>query len=247
MKKMLLMVVSLCMLLGIMGCGASKTTPVRSPSPLIERIGDSTVALVRIVGDEEEGYRIFPFCTGVWVSEKEILTAGHCVAHEEGLDPVDAKVYYVLQREVKEVLDDPAALHLAKVTGYDEEHDLALIKGAEGGIPSGHAVAPLASEMPGLGEHVWAVGHPKGMYWTFVEGTVSAYRSESSIGKVVQVNATVWFGNSGGGVFDSQGNLLGVCSRLTRVPMMNYYVHLDSVKKFLKGLHEPKEDLGKKE
>jgi S1-C subfamily serine protease len=241
--KKLVMLLSLLMLLT--SCAAGKTTPVRSPAPLIEHIGDSTVALVRIAVDEEGGYSIRPFCTGVWLSNNEILTAGHCVAHEENADPVDAKVYYVIQKEVKEVLDDPAALHLSKVVAFDEEHDLALIKAAEGGIP-GHSVADLASEMPSLGEHIWVVGHPRGMYWSYVEGTVSAYRNESTVGKVVQVNATVWFGNSGGGVFDSSGNLLGVCSRLTRVPMMNYFVHLDSVKKFVKEYHAPAEDLSKK-
>lgn len=235
----------LLVILGIMGCATSKNTPVRSPAPLIEQIGDSSVALVRIVGDEESGYEIRPFCTGVWTSGNEILTAGHCVAHEEGGDPVDGKVYYVIQKEVKEVLDDPAALHLAKVVAFDEDHDLALIKAAAGGIPE-HSVSSLAGEMPGLGEHVWIVGHPRGMYWSYAEGTISAYREESTIGKVVQVNGTVWYGNSGGGVFDSQGNLLGVCSRMTRVPMMNYFVHLDSVKKFVKEYHAPKEDLGKK-
>jgi len=99
--------------------------------------------------------------------------------------------------------------------------------------------------MPALGEHVYSVGHPKGMYWTFAEGTVSAYRENTVIGEAVQVNATVWYGNSGGGVFDSSGNLVGICSRLTRVPMMNYFVHLDSVKRMLKDYHEPTPHLGK--
>jgi S1-C subfamily serine protease len=247
MKKLALLF-SLLMVLLTMGCATGKNTPVRSPTPLIDHIGDSTVALVRIVGDEENGYQIRPFCTGVWLSGNEILTAGHCVAHDEegGGDPVDAKVYYVIQKEVKEVLDDPAAIHLAKVVAFDGDHDLALIKAEAGGIPTGHGTADLAAEMPGLGEHVWMVGHPRGMYWSYAEGTISAYRSDTTVGKAVQVNGTVWYGNSGGGVFDSQGNLLGVCSRLTRVPMMNYFVHLDSVKKFVKEYHEPKEDLGKK-
>ena len=86
------------------------------------------------------------------------------------------------------------------------------------------------------------------MYYTHAEGTVSAYRGDESsgIGKVVQVNATIWFGNSGGGVFDYQGRLVGICSRLTRVPMMNYFVHLDSVKRLVKDYHTPAEDLSKK-
>ncbi len=240
MKKLLV----LSLVMALVGCGtAGSKTPVRSPDSLHSHIGESTVALVRMTEDGD----IRPFCTGVWISKDEILTAGHCVAQEEeGADPVDKKVYYVIQKEVKEVLDDPAALHLAKVTGFDEDHDLAVIKAAEAGIPAGHDVAELASEMPGLGEHVYVVGHPRGMYWTYTEGTVAAYREESTVGKVVQFNGTVWFGNSGGGVFDSSGHLLGVCSRLTKVPNMSLFVHIDSAKKFLKEVHEGTPDITKK-
>jgi len=227
-----------------MGCGSSLRTPVRAADGLHQHIGQSSAALVKFNKDGD----VMPFCTAVWVSHDELLTAGHCVAHdddESGGDPVGDKLYYVVQKEVKEVVDDPAALHLAKVKAFDADHDLALIKAVEAGIPE-HEVASLASEMPGVGEHIFVVGHPRGMYWTFVEGTVSAYRDESVIGKVVQVNATVWYGNSGGGVFDRDGNLIGICSRLTRVPMMNLFVHLDSAKKFLKEAHEPVPDLSKK-
>lgn len=255
MKRLLTIIASLMLLASLSSCASSSKTPVRSPDSLHSHIGESTVALVaqRVVikQDKETGeiesasVVIRPYCTGVWISNDEILTAGHCVQHEEGADPVDEKIYYVVQKEVKEVLDDPAALHLGKVVAFDEDHDLALIKANAGGLV-GHEVASLAGELPGLGEHVYSVGHPRGMYWTYAEGTISAYRNESDVGKVIQVNATIWFGNSGGGIFDGSGNLLGICSRLTKVPQMNYYVHLDSVKKFVKEFHAPAEDLSKK-
>jgi len=251
-----LLVITLAMVLGLVGCGSSLKTPVKSPDALHAHIGESTVALVHFkvnLHKDESGeidntsVEIRPHCTGVWISQDEIVTAGHCVEREEGGDPVGEKTYYVVNKEVKEVMDDPAAIHKAKVVAFDADHDLALIKADVGGLPE-HEAAGFASEMPALGEHVYSVGHPKGMYYTHAEGTVSAYRGEESsgIGKVVQVNATIWFGNSGGGVFDSSGNLVGICSRLTRVPFMNYYVHLDSVKSMVKEYHEPAPDLFKK-
>ena len=247
--------ISLVMMVSLMGCGSGLQTPVRSPDALHSHIGESTVALVHfrvIMGKDEngdpepKGVDIRPHCTGVWISDNEIVTAAHCVAGDEP-DPVGSKTYYVVQREVKEVLDDPAAIHKAEVVAFDADHDVALIKADPGGLVA-HENASLASEMPALGEHVFSVGHPRGMYYTYAEGTVSAYRGDESsgIGKVVQVNATIWFGNSGGGVFDSSGNLVGICSRLTRVPMMNYFVHVDSVKKMVKEYHTPSEDLSKK-
>jgi len=255
MKHLFLIV--LVMLVELTGCKTSLNTPVRARDSLHSHIGESTVALVHFkvtLHRDENGeiddasISVQPHCTGVWVSETEIVTAAHCVAGEEGMDPVGEKAYYVINKEVKEVMGDPAALHKGKVVAFDEEHDVSLIKADEGGLPA-HEVASLASEMPALGEHVYSVGHPKGMYWTYAEGTVSAYRGgeSSEIGKVIQVNATIWFGNSGGGVFDSGGNLVGICSRLTRVPFMNYYAHVDYVKKMLKEYHEPSSNFSKGE
>lgn len=255
MKQFILLAV---LILGLMGCSShvGGSTPARAPDALHSHIGESTVALVHfkvIMGKNEDGesepkgVEIRPHCTAVWVSPEEIVTADHCVEDEEVPDPVGTKTYYVIQREVKEVLDDPAAIHMAKIVAVDKDNDVALLKAVPGGIP-GHEYVGLPSEMPAVGEHVYSVGHPRGMYWSYAEGTVSAYRGDDSsgIGKVVQVNATVWYGNSGGGVFDGAGNLVGICSRLTRVPMMNYFVHVDSVKKLLKEYHQPSPDLFKK-
>lgn len=256
MKHFKYLFISLVMMVSLMGCDSSLQTPVRSPDALHTHMSDSTVALVYFkvtLHKDENGeidnatVSVRPHCTGVWINDHEIVTAAHCVSGEEGSDPVGSKAYYVVEKEVKEVLDDPAALHRAEVVAFDDEHDVALIKADAGGIPE-HGYASLASEMPAIGEHIYSVGHPKGMYYTHVEGTVSAYRGDESsgIGKVVQVNATIWFGNSGGGVFDSSGNLVGICSRLTGVPFMNYYIHIDSVKRLVRDYHTPSEDLFKK-
>jgi hypothetical protein len=257
MKHFKYLFISLVMIVSLLGCGSGLQTPVRSPDALHTHISDSTAALVhfsfKVQQDKESGeiehiaVSIRPHCTSVWISKDEMVTAAHCVVGEEDADPVGTKAYYVVGKEVKEVLDDPAAIHKAQIVAVDVDHDVALLKADAGGIPE-HSYADFATEMPALGEHVYSVGHPKGMYYTHAEGTVSAYRGDESsgIGKVVQVNATIWFGNSGGGVFDYQGRLVGICSRLTRVPMMNYFVHLDSVKRLVKDYHTPAEDLSKK-
>lgn len=226
------------------GCGTSLKTPIRSPDSLHSHIGNATVALVQAT--EDGGVHVY--CTGVWISANEILTAGHCVEHEEGGDPVGNKVHYIIQKEVEGVGEEPSAVHLGKVSAFEVDHDLAVVKTIASGTPE-HEVAELASELPAIGEHIFVVGHPRGLYWSYVEGTIAAYRGvdDTSIGSAVQVNATIWYGNSGGGVFDSSGKLVGICSRLTRVPNMSYFVHIDYAKRFLKDLHEPSPDLSKKE
>jgi S1-C subfamily serine protease len=234
------------LILTLVACSSSLKTPVRSPDSLHSHLGSSTVALVMTREDGD----VRPYCTGVWVSPDEILTAKHCIEREvEGVDvdPLGSKVYYVIEKEVHESGEDPAAIHLGHVKAIDVDHDLAIVVAKAAGIPA-HEYVTFASEMPALGEDIYVVGHPRGLYWSYVKGQVSAYRYDSSdVGPVVQVDATVWFGNSGGGVFDGSGKLVGICSRLTRVPHMNYFIHLDSVKKFYHELHEPVRDLSKKE
>ena len=221
------------MILNLVGCGTSlEGTPIRNMNGLNSHIGESTVALVGF----REDLSIYVYCTGVWVGDNKIVTAGHCVKDEENpeLDVVGTKLYYVVQKEVSELKEDPTALHLAKVNLVDNDHDLALLEAYVSGAPS-HRVAKLAEELPGVGEGVYMVGHPRGLYYSYVSGTISAYKKDSSIGPAIQINGTIWFGNSGGGIFDNNGNLLGICSRMAGVPGMSLFVHLDSIKELLKG------------
>lgn len=254
-------VISLCILLAIMvglgGCASGSKIPVRSPSGLISHMGDSTVALVITSKDGE----VHPFCTGVWVGPDEILTANHCVEasarfllgpdadENTPVDPVGTKVHYVIEKEAESVGEEPTAIHLSYVRAVDVDHDLALLRAKVSGMPA-HDVATLPDTLPAIGEHVYVVGQPRGLYWSYVEGTVSSYRDDMPNtgidGPYVQINGTVWFGNSGGGAFDGNGHLIGIASRLVRVPNMSLFVHANSIKKFLKEFHAPVESLGKK-
>ena len=64
---------------------------------------------------------------------------------------------------------------------------------------------PIAA--PKEGEPIFVIGHPEGLKYTLSTGIIS--RMENS---TLQISAPVSPGNSGGPVYDSQGNLLGVVS-----------------------------------
>ncbi len=239
MKRLLVLLFSIF----LVSCTSSLKTPVRQSADLIKHMGGSTVALVI----NENGYT-HVYCSGVWISETHILTAGHCMAglarhikgKDEGeVDPVGVKVHYIIEREVTDVGEEPTAIHLAKVEKWNEDKDLALVKAFGKTIPY-HNHAELVKEMPALGESVFIVGHPKGLYWSYINGVVSSYRSELSFGPLsnygpfVQISAPVWFGNSGGGAFDGNGDLVGIASFITRAPNTSFFVHPDNIKNFLK-------------
>jgi trypsin-like peptidase len=162
----------------------------------------------------------------------------------------DLPIHFVQWKEVDDVGKEPTAWHLSHVVGWDEHKDLALLEAAGNAIPS-HEYAKLADKTPGLTEAVHVCGHPKGLYWTFLEGTVAGYRGEiphmdKKAGPFMQVQTPIYFGNSGGGAFNNYGELVGIADFLMKVPAEGFFVHLDNIRAFLQDQNlldkpEPKE------
>ena len=99
----------------------------------------------------------------------------------------------------------------AKLIGYDSRTDLAVIKIDENNLPYA-SFADSAQLM--LGQDVIAIGNPLGLGISCSNGIVSALEKEIYINNVymtvIQTNAAINSGNSGGGLFDIEGNLVGI-------------------------------------
>jgi serine protease Do len=109
-----------------------------------------------------------------------------------------------------EIQTDDQKTYSAKVVGSDPISDLALLK-VEG--RSDFAFVKLADEMPRVGDWVLAVGNPFGLGGTVTAGIVSA--RERNIGGVtseslLQIDAPINKGDSGGPTFDLNGKVIGV-------------------------------------
>jgi S1-C subfamily serine protease len=72
---------------------------------------------------------------------------------------------------------------------------------------SGSAAFAQPIATPKEGQNIFVIGHPEGLKYTLSTGIIS--RMENS---TLQISAPVSPGNSGGPVYDQQGNLLGVVS-----------------------------------
>ncbi|MDR1596193.1 MAG: trypsin-like peptidase domain-containing protein, partial [Treponema sp.] len=96
----------------------------------------------------------------------------------------------------------------AKVIGWDKTMDLALIK-AE--IKPEYVFSLVDWVIPQVGDTVYAIGSPAGLEKTVTRGIVSALgRRLLQIGDVIQIDAAVNPGNSGGPVVDIEGRLVGI-------------------------------------
>ena len=93
------------------------------------------------------------------------------------------------------------------VTSCDEIRDLALINVA-GEIP---VVPTRPARSLEVGEAVFAVGSPRGLELSITNGIVSALRRASDgAAPQIQTTAPISPGSSGGGLFDTQGRLVGI-------------------------------------
>ena len=103
----------------------------------------------------------------------------------------------------------------AQVVGLDPETDLAIIKITLDKLPVivlGHA------EQAKVGDVVLAIGNPFGVGQTVTMGIISALgRNNLHINhfeNFIQTDAAINFGNSGGALIDTHGNLLGINSAI---------------------------------
>lgn len=192
-----------------------------SKREFVNKLNNETVALVKIDGEDTHTY-----CTGVWVSEKQILTARHCVEST-----------FVFYKNFED-----ATPRLGSVVDLEENDDLALIEAIGTNLPK-HPYAPVSNEA-WSGEHVNIVGHTIGMTWSYVEGVVSATRNDimtESLRLTLQISSPAWFGNSGGGAFDDEGRLVGICSFVSRkAPLMTFFTHPTAINSFLEKNKEVK-------
>ena len=131
-----------------------------------------------------------------------LITNYHVIASE-----VDPK-YEGYSRMYIRMGDSTSARFPAKVLGWDKAMDLALIK-AE--YKPEFVFSVVDRVIPQVGDTVLAIGSPGGLEKTVTSGIVSNLnRRFLQIGDVIQIDAAVNHGNSGGPVVDTSGRLVGI-------------------------------------
>lgn len=94
----------------------------------------------------------------------------------------------------------------ARLIAYDADKDLCAL------AVRGLDVTPARIGDAGavrVGQRVYAVGTPEGFELTLSEGLVSGLR-DAAAGRYIQTTAPISEGSSGGGLFDSEGRLIGI-------------------------------------
>jgi len=119
----------------------------------------------------------------------------------------------------------------------DERRDLAIVKVAGFDLP----VLELGnSDVLAVGEQLVIVGSPRGLEGTVTAGILSSVRDSGGGFKVLQTDASVNPGNSGGPLVNNKAEAIGVVSfKLRSAEGLNFAVPINYVRGLLNNLHEP--------
>ena len=118
------------------------------------------------------------------------------------------------------VIDDAASIRVqladgrvadAQVIGRDPDTDLALL---EIDLPNLPAIRLGRSDQLAVGDVVLAIGNPIGLSQTVTQGIVSAVGRDqlglATFENFIQTDAPINFGNSGGALINTRGELIGI-------------------------------------
>jgi putative serine protease PepD len=139
----------------------------------------------------------------------------------------------------------------ASVIATDPSHDLALLKISPGGVTL-HPLSLANSSTTQVGDPAYAIGNPFGLNWTLTTGVVSALNrqikapDEATISHVIQTDAALNPGNSGGPLINAAGAVIGVNSQIASASTsggqggstgVGFAISSNTVKTFLQHAH----------
>lgn len=149
-----------------------------------------------------------------------ILTNAHLFrkGNRDRLTP-DIHVYLKPQRVTGDHRRDLSKGYKARLLAADPSLDLALLQIQVPEVQLS-TLAIADSEQVGIGDPVYAIGHPEqGGLWSLTAGVVSAVRRDFGgvDGKnLFQTDASINRGNSGGPLLDNHGRMVGINAMIAR-------------------------------
>ena len=139
-------------------------------------------------------------CAGVAIDDKgHFLTNFHCVYKQNFI-----KLIYYDETDYE--------MYDVNVIGLDPLADLALLQVIGDVKPKSYIKISKDSSNMKEGDEVYAMGHPMGMAWTLTKGIISSnerYARHPYI-KVIQTDAAINKGNSGGPLLNMKGEIVGI-------------------------------------
>ena len=145
--------------------------------------------------------------------------------------------YHVVEgyREVA-IQDNGRNPHAARVVLVNPSLDIALLA-AEGDFSALPEIRLAADNSLTIGRKIYVAGYPYGMPFTTTEGTVSSPKQLMDGKYYIQTDAAVNPGNSGGPMFNEEGEVVGVTvSKFTQADNMGFGIRVEALRRLLETI-----------
>ncbi|MEM7230279.1 MAG: trypsin-like peptidase domain-containing protein [Planctomycetota bacterium] len=200
----------------LIGCNRRET-----PEPMVKEMAGAPFAVASEAPPGEHSATTFPpgecaLCDLYYSAREAVIRVrvdngqgSGAVVRSDGLIVTNAHVVGDASAVQVETWD--GTIYQGQVVYASDDIDLALVK-----VVSGDRTWPtiaLRGDAPvRIGMDVYVIGHPVGLGWTISRGIVSAERSAGEVAPIpmLQTDAAISPGNSGGPLVDGEGNVLGI-------------------------------------
>jgi S1-C subfamily serine protease/cytochrome c-type biogenesis protein CcmH/NrfG len=209
-----------------------ETETIPPTEALVEAIGEDDLNAEQIIEQNKPAlvsiwFHSDNFYSYYYYEEEDtvILNGSGFIFSEEGIIGTNYHVIDGFDSILVKTSDE--IFHNAELLLVDEENDIAIIRILDT-LQQKYPFVKLGnSDDAKVGQIIYAVGSPLGFEYTISEGIIAAIREEEKVDfndpytyelitrtfdKVLQITAAISPGNSGGALFNSKGEVIGVTS-----------------------------------
>jgi serine protease Do len=123
------------------------------------------------------------------------------------------------------ITDDGMRYVISEIIRKDEENDY-IVFAVNNEYKKTFNYVNIAKKLPEIGETCFAVGNPEGLVQTLSTGNISGYREGN---KLIQTTAEITHGSSGGPLFNSFGEVVGITTSGLDQANLNFAVNIQNV------------------
>jgi S1-C subfamily serine protease len=183
--------------------------------------------VLAVVEKQKESKIIIWTGTGFSITNNLVVTNFHVVD--------EAKSIYITNETIKDTIP-------ASIFALDKENDLAILSNESGLLPN--PKYSIAKEPQKTGTDIWVLGYPltstMGNEIKATSGIISSQSGYKGDDILYQISAPIQPGNSGGPVFDLNGNVVGiVCAHHTNAENVGYAIKAEYLMELLDNSHIP--------
>lgn len=192
-------------------------TPAPAYSSLVYQVIQPSIVLIQThtPGTEEDAEEGYGLGTGVVINDNgDILTSLHVITNA-----VDIQLTFADGTEAS-----------GQVVATQPENDIAVLSPSQ--LPEVFVPATLGNpNAMHIGDEAYVVGHPLGLYGSMSSGVISGFdrtfkppNSEQRLRGLIQIDAAVNPGNSGGPLLNRYGQVVGIVAGLVNPTEDNFFI-----------------------